>query len=287
MLRVASLLACALPLARSAQTHVYVNWGNESTSVVVTWTDADPGSVVDVVQWSLSPAFANAQTTPPGALTNYSTPAGGKGIFGPLPAYDSGTIHRATLTGVPATGARVFYRIGSALNGWGFVGNFTSHPGVGANVPVRVLVLADHDVDCYTDVTGKVCDPAAVVAAVAAPAVRDTITGGAIILGDLAYANGNQSHWDYWQDLFAPLTARLVRRPAREAALRLDGGDSFPPHPPPPCDDAACLPWQTQATTSRKNLRALTSSSPSRRASAACPTARAAPRRARSSTRTR
>ena len=215
MLRVAPLLACALPLAHAVQTHVYVNWGNESSSVVVTWADPDPGSVVDVVQWSLSPAFANAQTTPPGALTNYSTPAGGKGIFGPLPAYDSGTSHRATLTGVPATGARIFYRIGSPLNGWGFVGNFTSHPGVGADVPVRLLVLADHDVDCYTEVTGKVCDPAAVVAAVAAPAVRDTITGGAIILGDLAYANGNQSHWDYWQDLFAPLTARFVRRRAQ------------------------------------------------------------------------
>ena len=189
----AAITLAAFVLAE--QTHVHVNWGNSSSEVIITWKDSDPGSAEDVVQWSASAAFTKVKTTPPGVLTSYSTPAGGKGIFGKLPAYDSGTIHRATLAGVPTTGERVYYRIGSANNGYGFVGNFTSHPGVGASVPVRMLVLADHDVNCYTAETGKVCAPEAVVAAVTDPAVRDTINAGSIILGDLSYANGNQSHW--------------------------------------------------------------------------------------------
>ena len=204
------LLLCLAAPCAAAQSRVYVNWGNESSTVIVTWTDSDPGTEEDIVQWSLSPDFSGLKSSAPGTLTSYSTPAGGKGIFGKLPAYASGTIHRAELAGVPAGGARIYYRIGSPLNGYGYLGDFTAHPGVGADVPVRLLVLADHDVDCYPAETGKVCAPESVVAAVAAPAVRDTINAGAIILGDLAYANGNQSHWDYWQDFFEPVSSGMA-----------------------------------------------------------------------------
>jgi hypothetical protein len=300
------LIAAAQPVHSVQQTQIFVNFSNETGKIIVSWTDSDPGAVQDIVQWSLSADFTNVKSSRPGVLSSYSTPAGGTGIFGKLPAYASGVIHRATLDGVPA-GVRVFYRIGSPLNGYSARGNFTSHPGVGADVPIRMLVLADHDVDCYTAETGKECNPAAVLGAVTKPAVRDAINAGAIILGDLAYANGNQSHWDLWQDVWSDLTSAMATQTNAGNHVRASGGWRVPwsvlralalrkrakfPGPsgpgslapqgaassPPPL-----LPHPRRRKTNR--AWATTASSPSRRASAACPFARTAT--ARSSTRTR
>lgn len=303
-------LTAALLLSAAAQpvqqTQIFVNFSNETGKIIVSWTDSDPGSVQDIVQWSLSADFTNVKSSRPGVLSSYSTPAGGTGIFGKLPAYASGVIHRATLDGVPA-GVRVFYRIGSPLNGYSARGNFTSHPGVGADVPIRMLVLADHDVDCYTAETGKECNPAAVLGAVTKPAVRDAINAGAIILGDLAYANGNQSHWDLWQDVWSDLTSAMATQTNAGNHVRASGGwrgavecararvtqesqrgpwaqwtrvscATGDRRSPPPL-----LPHPRRRKTNR--AWATTASSPSRRASAACPFARTAT--ARSSTRTR
>jgi hypothetical protein len=202
-------LALAQPLA----SQFWLNWGYSASEAVVSWSVTDTSLSTNVTQlwaqWAYDADAVSGGTgteTEYAALTRYATPPGGKGIFGTLPGYVSGVFYRVTLQGVAAA-RRVFVRVGSPAAGWSTVYSFTSHPGVGAAVPVRLLVLADLEVDCYTATTGKVCNPESVRAAVATPA-RDwkgieSINAGAVILGDLSYANGNQSHWDLWHSTFS------------------------------------------------------------------------------------
>ena len=133
-----------------------------------------------------------------------------------------------TITGLaPAT--RYFYRIGSDATGWSAEASFLSHPGVGANVPVKVLMLADMDVQCFD---GKVCNPQAVRDALVLPSARAAldalgINGGAVFAGDLSYANGNQTHWDAWQEFIAPLSANLpIMTNAGNRALHAEAVDA-------------------------------------------------------------
>jgi hypothetical protein len=210
-----ALLAAAAPAAlvraQPDADQVWINWSARSDEAVVTWSTQDASLSTNVTQlwaqWAYNEtAVASGTETGYASLARYATPPGGKGIFGTLPAYTSGIFHRVTLSGV-ATAARVFFRVGSTAAGWSAVRSFTSHPGVGADVPVRLLVLADLEVDCYVAATRKVCNPSAVRSAVATPA-RDwagmaSINAGAVILGDLSYANGNQSHWDLWHSTFS------------------------------------------------------------------------------------
>ena len=232
-------IVCAKP------SQVFVNWGNSSSEAVVTWTDSDVDAERDLVQWSLTPDFAAPVSSGPAQLLSYATPPGGKGIFGPLPAYTSGVIHRAPLAALPTGAATVHYRIGSTIEGWKFISSFRSHPGVGADVPVRLLVLADHDVDCYEAETGKVCNPQAVLASATAPALQASINAGAIILGELAYSNGNQTHWDLWQEFYSPLRCAAVAQTLGRAQ------SPAPASPPtrnsslPRCRLSAAPPWRS------------------------------------------
>lgn len=215
-LGVLALLAATAPAAVRAQPgadQVWINWASSSSEAVVTWSTLDASLSTNVTQlwaqWSYNETTLSAGAgteTAYASLARYATPPGGKGIFGTLPAYTSGIFHRVTLTGV-ACATRVFFRVGSSGGGWSAIHSFTSHPGVGAHVPVRLLVLADLEVDCYESATGKVCNPSSVRSAITTPA-RDwaglgSINAGAIILGDLSYANGNQSHWDLWHSTFS------------------------------------------------------------------------------------
>ena len=163
--------------------------------------------------------------------------------------YTSNLIHRVTLTldATTAAGARIFYSIGSNASGWTPEVSFLSHPGVGPNVPVNVMVLADMDVQCFD---GKVCNPQAVVRALTTTDLIATATGGALFCGDLSYASGNNTHWDAWQDFFgarvmswrgwpcrleAPQTGiARARRAARRyyTSSSLCVRTSLPPSPP-------------------------------------------------------
>ena len=209
----ASLSPLPLAAAQPSASQVWFNWGYDATEAVVSWSAPDASLSTNVTQlwaqWGYdSAAVSGGAGNESGyaSLSRYATPPGGKGIFGTLPGYVSNVFYRVTLAGV-ATARRVFVRVGSPAAGWSSVYSFTSHPGVGADVPVRLLVLADLEVDCYVEATGKVCNPSAVRAAVTTPARdwrgMDSINAGAVILGDLCYANGNQSHWDFWQTLFS------------------------------------------------------------------------------------
>jgi hypothetical protein len=224
---------------------VFVNWGNRSSEAIVTWTDSDVDAERDVVQWALTPDFAAPVSSGPAQLLSYATPPGGKGIFGKLPAYTSGVIHRAPLAALPAGAATVHYRIGSTINGWKFISSFRSHPGVGADVPVRLLVLADHDVDCYEAETGKVCNPQAVLASATAPALQASINAGAIILGDLAYSNGNQTHWDLWQEFYSPLRCAAVAQTLGRAQSPTSASPPALNSPLPRRRHSAAPPWRS------------------------------------------
>ena len=254
--------------------------------VTVTWTSGDIAGA-ERVWWGTTPGGPYLNAGPAPELDAYaSPPILLAGVFGgpiqPVP-YTSGTIHRATLSGLPP-GGRVFYRIGTSASApdASAEASFLAHPGVGPAIGVRLLALADVNVDCFSAVTGyvrggcgarrawrsrrpcgvarggawggvarwircrpgiwvevgvaadgrtrcfrpvpplpcppvhwQVCNPQAVIAAAASPRVLSTLTGGGLICGDLAYANGNQSHWDRWQGMMDTLTSALpvqVRR---------------------------------------------------------------------------
>lgn len=191
-----------------------------SSTMVITWTNDN--STVDVVQFGTAPGTYSSTSAAP-LYHSYSTPPV-LGKKSTLPAFTSALIQRVTIIGLaPAT--RYFYRIGSDATGWSAEASFLSHPGVGANVPVKVLMLADMDVQCFD---GKVCNPQAVRDALVLPSARAAlgalgINGGAVFAGDLSYANGNQTHWDAWQEFIAPLSANLpIMTNAGNRALRAE-----------------------------------------------------------------
>ena len=188
-------------------SQISLNWGRAPDELVVTWTDSLDTDDAGKVLYGLAPGALTSTSAAPSSSV-YSTPPGSEGIFGPLPAYASGLIHRVTLTGLP-NAATLYYSLGSNASGWTAEASVQTHPGVGPNIPVTMLLLADIGADCFYPETGKDCHPAAVVAAASDPAVLATINAGGIVLGDLAYANGNGSTWDEFSELFQPLGTRL------------------------------------------------------------------------------
>ena len=145
----------------------------------------------------------------------YSTTAGGPYTFGTTPelstyslapnpnqntSYTSQIIHRVYLTGLTAS-TRIYYLVGNNETGWSVEASFLTHPGVGPNVPVNMLVLADMD---------QISSAQSVMASIVQPDVLSSITGGAIFCGDLAYANGAGPVWDTWQDFFEPLSSTVA-----------------------------------------------------------------------------
>ena len=116
-----------------------------------------------------------------------------------LLTYTSGVIHRARLTNLtPAT--RYHYLVGSPAGGWSDTQSFVSNPGVGADVAVRIAVLAD---------VAQLASSVAVVDALVNSTLLAGVNGGAVICGDLAYANGDETLWDAWQAFMEPLAASL------------------------------------------------------------------------------
>ena len=136
--------------------------------------------MTDVVEFAAVSGGPYSESELPDINTYSSPPVDGiqEGV------YTSGLIHRLTLTNL-ATGVRVFYRIGSNVTGWSNESSFLTHPGVGPTVPVKMLVLADMDYECFD---AKRCNPQSVVARLTQPGVLDDVNAGAVFCGDLAYS---------------------------------------------------------------------------------------------------
>jgi hypothetical protein len=54
--------------------------------------------------------------------------------------YTSPYIHHTIISGLP-TSTQVFYRVGGTQSGFSAVMNFTTHPGVGPNIPLRFALI--------------------------------------------------------------------------------------------------------------------------------------------------
>jgi hypothetical protein len=195
---------CILLLAHPAlslPSQVWLNWGcalceetsvesfcdacdefSVSNTLVVTWTnDNSTFAARDAVKFgTASGVYTGISSEDALHLHAYRAPP----ISMDLPAYSSGLIHRTTLTGLaPAT--RYYYRIGNDATAWSEEFSVLSHPGVGPDIPVNVLVLADMDYACFD---GKICNPQAVRDALIAPGALQSlgINGGGIFVGDLS-----------------------------------------------------------------------------------------------------
>ena len=204
--------ACALPLLlllaplpallRGASAQVeppqqrWTNYGAASGELAITWSSS---TTTDRVGWRLAPftevppvyTFAGAPE-----LASYSAPPSGARA-----QYTSLTIHRTYLTGLPAA-TRLRYVVAVDPKD---PATFTpeaelwTHPGVGADVPATLMVLAD--------LSERPSVAAALSNATAGRAAR--ATAGGVILGDLAYANGDNAVWDKWQAYFDPVSSQL------------------------------------------------------------------------------
>ena len=167
--------------------------------LVITWTQPDP-AILDILTASLTPGGPYNLTFTP-VPNYYASPIVPKAQLTP---YTSGTINRADLTGLPP--ASTLYYVVSSDGGAVTTPEraVKTHPGVGPDVPITMTLLADWDFECFD---GKVCEPAAVLNHVIRADVWEGVNAGAIIAGDLAYANGNQSHWDGWQRFVEPFSS--------------------------------------------------------------------------------
>ena len=187
----------AMRVSADAPSQLWLNYGPTPDTMVVTWTSSN---LTDHVYWAPVSGGPYAASDDPELLTYSSPPV--EGIQDDV--YTSGLIHRVTLTGL-VPGTRAYYRIG-APDAWTAERSFLAHPGVGPSVPMKMLLLADMDYSCFD---GKRCNPEAVVARLSTPGVLDDVTGGAVFAGDLAYANGNQTHWDGYQEFMSPVASQI------------------------------------------------------------------------------
>lgn len=172
--------------------------GDPRTTRTITWfTDGgtDPGSVLEYgpVEDGMD---AHAIATAP-------LPSRAEGAASATYGVDALT-HRATAVDLPA-GQAIRYRVGSA-QGWSAVQVL---PAAAADT-FRFCHFGDH---AQSEASRAVC--AGVIAR--APDF-------AIIAGDLAYANGEQSLWDSYFDMLEPLAARIPIMTAPGNHEAKDGG---------------------------------------------------------------
>ena len=192
------LIALTIPAFTSASSsRAWINWSEDPTEAILTWHVKDESIARN--QW-VKYGFSSGsltQETAYATISQYATPPTSK-----FQSYTSSFIERATLTDLPL-GGRVFYSFGSDLAGWSVEKSFTAHPGVGPNTTISMVILGDTgfiEGDSYgTEVFNRIARPEFV----------SKINAGGMILGDLTYANGNQTIWDVFQDTFEPVSSTM------------------------------------------------------------------------------
>lgn len=103
---------------------------NTPDQMHVGWTTAC--STPDAtVQYGLSPSALSSSA--PANNTQYQFADG---------IYTSPYLHHAFLSGLPLA-STVYYRVGGSASGYSSVMNFSTHPGVGPNIPLRFAVIGD------------------------------------------------------------------------------------------------------------------------------------------------
>jgi phosphodiesterase/alkaline phosphatase D-like protein len=112
-------------------------------------------------------------------------------------SYASPYLHSATMTGLkPATA--YFYKVGGASSGYSAVFNFTSHPGVGADMPFYFALVGDLGTTSNSKGT--------LDHILANPAIQAVVE-----VGDLSYADNtkNCSVWDAYGNLVEPSASHI------------------------------------------------------------------------------
>jgi len=245
--------------------------GDPNTQVTISFAvggaTAAAAEAAGAVRWGLAPA-ASADALPfsaPAACVAYSTtPA----QTGGSAAYASPALCAASFS-VPASpsGAPVYYAVGAS----GAVRATATAPPPGA--PARIAVMGD---------VGTTADSAATLARIAASHAAAPFAAG-LLVGDVSYADGNQSVWDDWGALSAPLAAALPvytlvgnRAFGRDARPAQRSRSPAPPHPRPPphprfTAQTSGLTPRLQTATTRSRPTATTPFPRTSRAAAGCP----------------
>ena len=161
MARVASFafLGAAASAAPCAPEQFFINYAEKPSQMRVSWATACEST--STVSFGLSPSSLKAVVGP--APTQYTAPF-----------YTSPYLHHTTLEGLnPST--VYYYTVGDATSGVSNVFNFTSHPGVGPNIPHTFAIMGD---------PGQTDNSASTYAHIAA-----STADSAVIVGDLSYAD--------------------------------------------------------------------------------------------------
>ena len=145
-------------------------------------------------------------TTPckAGAVVNFGTSQGSLSpVTGPNPttysvsSYTSPWIYHVTLDGL-TPGAQYYYTVGDSTSGVSPVMSFTAHPGasVGSATDYTFAIIGD---------LGQTNNSASTVAHV----LNNKGVSAVIHVGDLSYADADETRWDSWQQLVAPLASQV------------------------------------------------------------------------------
>ncbi len=135
------------------------------------------------------------------SVVNYgTTPSMGTKTTGYKPdaqytmgSYTSPYIYHVHLQGL-TPGTDYYYQVGDSTSGVSQVYKFTSHPGVGPEVPHVFAIVGD---------LGQTNNSASTVAHIQSSGRVNSV----MHVGDLSYADSDEPRWDSWQNLIQPLSA--------------------------------------------------------------------------------
>lgn len=121
----------------------------------------------------------------------------------------------ARITGLqPGSGAIVYYRYGSAVNGWSEESSFMAPPAPGPDQPLNILACADMGVTELDGTTDHWAEPDA---SLTAQHMLDASMSGStwdyslvVHAGDISYATGYQLKWELYAS--NPHLANLIKR---------------------------------------------------------------------------
>ena len=179
-----------LPL-RLEQVMVHLG-ANPNTDLTISWAvpaspklpSAAAAMAGSILAFGLTPLLLTYSS--PVTCLQYSAPT-----FSSFGNYTSPLLCSGALSVAPSQqGTRLFYKIGDGVNGF-YTGSTATAPAQG-RPGARLAVLGDLGVER---------DSAATLARIAASGPF----AATLFLGDLSYADGNQTVWDVWGRLYSPL----------------------------------------------------------------------------------